>query len=585
MKKAISIALSVLLVLSSLSFVAIAEDADVEKQMLEALGNAPSDSKLDFVIDAPEEYFAGEEITITVTAKNVKAENGIHVAAFKLYYDASKLLLTNDLDEEDENKVLCTAKLPNGWENFTKVTNDYNDENPEGTEVRPLNDGVIDVNVFTAKSTSSAAVRKDDQIVFEFTFIANGDAEGDIGIVIPHTTAECAYNGKDGEIVYEASGDYAVIEREYTVEEKMLKKLGKASDDSKLDFVIEAPDGYIAGQELSVKVSVKSIASENGIHVAAFNFYYDNEKLLLTNDLDEGDENALQCIHALPSGWENFSTVSNDFNDENPEGTEVKPLNDGVINVNVFTTKATASAAVKEDDRIVFEFTFKVAEDAEEELGFVIPHAETEGAYNGKNGEVTYNANGSYAILSKREPVIVEAEEGVIEEDAELNVEPVENEAIEEVFPIIESIPSAIVFDIFIEKDDERIQPNGEIKISILAPIASINVSLRVYHISDDGKITDMNAVFENGYYSFTTTHLSYYMLADPNEMYTLGDVNSNGDIEKYDYIAVKRAVMGTLTLSDIQQRAADINRKDGVEKYDYILVKRHVLGTYKIGA
>ena len=66
--------------------------------------------------------------------------------------------------------------------------------------------------------------------------------------------------------------------------------------------------------------------------------------------------------------------------------------------------------------------------------------------------------------------------------------------------------------------------------------------------------------------------------------VFTLGDVNDNGEIEKYDYIAVKRAVMGTLTLNDVQKLAADVNGKDGVEKYDYILIKRHVMGTYKIG-
>ena len=65
---------------------------------------------------------------------------------------------------------------------------------------------------------------------------------------------------------------------------------------------------------------------------------------------------------------------------------------------------------------------------------------------------------------------------------------------------------------------------------------------------------------------------------------YLLGDVNKNGAIEKYDYIAVKRAVMGTLELDETQQKAADVNSKDGVEKYDYILIKRHVMGTFTIG-
>lgn len=64
---------------------------------------------------------------------------------------------------------------------------------------------------------------------------------------------------------------------------------------------------------------------------------------------------------------------------------------------------------------------------------------------------------------------------------------------------------------------------------------------------------------------------------------YILGDVNGNGEIEKYDYILVKRAVLKTVSLNETQQKAANVNGKDGVDKYDYILVKRHVLKTYTI--
>ncbi|MBQ5837398.1 MAG: dockerin type I repeat-containing protein, partial [Clostridia bacterium] len=56
-----------------------------------------------------------------------------------------------------------------------------------------------------------------------------------------------------------------------------------------------------------------------------------------------------------------------------------------------------------------------------------------------------------------------------------------------------------------------------------------------------------------------------------------LGDVNLNGAVEKYDYILVKRAVLGTVTLDDEQSANADANENGKVEKYDYILIKRHV--------
>ena len=72
--------------------------------------------------------------------------------------------------------------------------------------------------------------------------------------------------------------------------------------------------------------------------------------------------------------------------------------------------------------------------------------------------------------------------------------------------------------------------------------------------------------------------------MRDEKPTYLLGDVNGNGEIEKYDYILVKRAVMKTVELSNMQTLAADVNGKDGVEKYDYILIKRHVMKTITIG-
>lgn len=63
----------------------------------------------------------------------------------------------------------------------------------------------------------------------------------------------------------------------------------------------------------------------------------------------------------------------------------------------------------------------------------------------------------------------------------------------------------------------------------------------------------------------------------------SLGDVNANGSVEKYDYILVKRFCMNTVTLDEAQKTAADVNRNGSVEKYDYILIKRICLGTYSL--
>ena len=69
------------------------------------------------------------------------------------------------------------------------------------------------------------------------------------------------------------------------------------------------------------------------------------------------------------------------------------------------------------------------------------------------------------------------------------------------------------------------------------------------------------------------TEELSYYH----------GDVNSSGDIDKYDYILVKRYCLKTVTFDDDQMARGDVNKSGEIDKYDYILIKRHCLKTFEI--
>ena len=46
---------------------------------------------------------------------------------------------------------------------------------------------------------------------------------------------------------------------------------------------------------------------------------------------------------------------------------------------------------------------------------------------------------------------------------------------------------------------------------------------------------------------------LSAFSVAVADEVLPLGDANLNGEVEKYDYILVKRSVLGTVTLNEDQ--------------------------------
>ncbi len=90
---------------------------------------------------------------------------------------------------------------------------------------------------------------------------------------------------------------------------------------------------------------------------------------------------------------------------------------------------------------------------------------------------------------------------------------------------------------------------------------------------------------FPDGVHPNDTGYKMYADIAmDAYRRLWTGDVNFNGEIEKFDYILVKRACMNTVTLDKKQLLSADVNGNGEVEKFDYILIKRHCMKTFEIG-
>ncbi|MBR5745970.1 MAG: N-acetylmuramoyl-L-alanine amidase [Clostridia bacterium] len=61
------------------------------------------------------------------------------------------------------------------------------------------------------------------------------------------------------------------------------------------------------------------------------------------------------------------------------------------------------------------------------------------------------------------------------------------------------------------------------------------------------------------------------------------GDVNGNGVLDGRDVAMIKRAVLGTLTLSDEQRAAADADGDGKLTAKDYAMAKRAFLGNYRL--
>lgn len=74
------------------------------------------------------------------------------------------------------------------------------------------------------------------------------------------------------------------------------------------------------------------------------------------------------------------------------------------------------------------------------------------------------------------------------------------------------------LYDVSLFKDNVKIQPDGKVKVKIKIPDNLIGrAGLDIVHVADDGTVTTMHAVVEDGYLVFTTTHFSNYgIVAQP---------------------------------------------------------------------
>ena len=172
------------------------------------------------------------------------------------------------------------------------------------------------------------------------------------------------------------------------------------AEDTVYDLTIEAPDYYLAGETIKVKVTVDNITVTDGLHVIKFKFSYDSSKFVLKNDIDEENYNILKCLEVIPEKWEELSKVNNTWNADLPEGTEVLPINDGNIWVSAGTDSISESNAIKENDKLVFAFDFIAKDDASGNADFSIDVSTIEGGYHVDKGVTIYSGNCSESTVT-----------------------------------------------------------------------------------------------------------------------------------------------------------------------------------------
>lgn len=145
----------------------------------------------------------------------------------------------------------------------------------------------------------------------------------------------------------------------------------------------------------------------------------------------------------------------------------------------------------------------------------------------------------SYIKFSVKD-VEVAMPENTIDSTAELRVDEIDINNIVVVLPEEFDVATANVYDIYFEKDEQRVQPNGAVTVYIPVPSDMDGEKCKVFHIDESGNATDMNAVYENGYMVFTTEHFSYYALVEEQVGFVYGDANGDAVIDGRDVVRLK---------------------------------------------
>ena len=140
---------------------------------------------------------------------------------------------------------------------------------------------------------------------------------------------------------------------------------------------------------------------------------------------------------------------------------------------------------------------------------------------------------------------------------------------------------SKITYDITLTKDGKAIQPDGTVTVKIPVPESLDGAKCRVYRVEENGKNTDMNAEFKDGFMVFKTTHFSKYILTTDDLSVVYGDINGDGKINTVDlamlrkYLANRNPATGESSVS--VGAGADVNGDGKMNTVDLALLRKYL--------
>lgn len=220
--------------------------------------------------------------------------------------------------------------------------------------------------------------------------------------------------------------------------------------------------------------------------------------------------------------------------------------------------------------------TFKVLDDAKLGQSDVTVECSNGDICNTDEQSVLFNILGGSVNVTddSLNGFIVSAKPGVIDENCEISILPVNKNDV--YIPNLAgyNMLAAVIYEVNLKKDGVKVSPNGEITVSAPVPSSLDERKCTVLCFDANGNITDLNAVYKYyGTISFTTDIVNYYIVAEKYSV--LYDLNGDEQLNAKDIVRLMKIIAGVPEINAYQ--STDINGDGTTNAKDIVRLMKFI--------